>query len=413
MDTSYWVMPLMIVGLLLLIGFEWYWVQRTQRNYTFTYAHTMTSVTIGLFERMTNFMVTGIFYGVFLWIHSHLALFEMPHHWSTMVLLILVTDFVWYWYHRLGHEVNIFWGAHVVHHQSEEFNFATAGRITLLQSFVRHLFWCLLPLIGFPPDFVFISVVILGIYSVFTHTQIIGKLGWLEYVFVTPTHHGVHHASNEKYLNKNYGNIFIIWDKLFGTFVEETEKPVYGLTHDLKNHGFLWNHFHYYLELLATAKTKDRFLDKCRVFFANPETMNPNIRKNLEQQLSRSSSAVKPKQSLRHYTTIQLGLSVIIYILFMIYFNQLTSLQIFLLVLLVLLTLILVGNLLENLTTFPDLEALRLVVFVLFLGTWFKPALIFSVALISSLIYLIFRKKIATIIIPFFYIQALGTKTNQ
>lgn len=322
-----------------------------------------------------------------------------------MVLLILVTDFIWYWYHRMGHEVNILWSAHVVHHQSEEFNFATAGRITVFQSFIRHLFWCFLPLIGFPPDFVFIAVVLLGVYSIFTHTQVIGKLGWLELVFVTPTHHGVHHASNEIYLNKNYGNIFIIWDKLFGTFRQVTEKPVYGLTHDLKNHGFLWNHFHYFLELVAASKQKDRFIDKCRVFLGNPEMMDARIRTTLEMQLPRPTTETIPKPIVRHYLNVQLGLSVCIYIFFALFFHQFSHLQIILLIALVLLTLILIGSLLEGLTSFIDVEVMRFSVLVIFLSSWYNLVLGCCIVLLISSMYLIFSKKMATIIIPAFYTQ--------
>jgi len=134
------------------------------------------------------------------------------------MLLLLATDLVWYWYHRLGHEINILWGAHIVHHHSEDFNYTVSARITTLQSIVRNVFWSILPFAGFQPGMVIVILVIHGTYSFFTHTQVIGKLGWAEYIFITPTHHGVHHASNPKYLNKNYGDIFVFWDKLFGTF---------------------------------------------------------------------------------------------------------------------------------------------------------------------------------------------------
>ena len=142
-------------------------------------------------------------------------------------MMLLATDFVWYWYHRLGHEVNIFWGAHIVHHQSEEFNFTVAARITTLQAIVRNVFWCILPFIGFHPNLVMTILVVHGVYSFFTHTQILEKQKWLEYIFITPSLHGVHHASDEKYLDKNYGDVFVFWDKLFGTFQKEEEKPKY------------------------------------------------------------------------------------------------------------------------------------------------------------------------------------------
>jgi alkylglycerol monooxygenase len=129
--------------------------------------------------------------------------------------------------------------------KARSLNYTVSARITTIQAIVRNVFWCLLPLAGFHPAMVMAILVVHGTYSFFTLTQMIGKLGWLEHILITPSHHGVHHASNPKYLDKNYGDIFIFWDKLFGTFQKEEahEKPVYGITHPLKSHSFLWQHF--------------------------------------------------------------------------------------------------------------------------------------------------------------------------
>lgn len=115
--------------------------------------------------------------------------------------------------------------------KAKKFNYTVSARITTFQAIIRNVFWCLLPLAGFHPTMVFATLVIHGAYSFFTHTQLIKNLGWLEYIFITPSLHGVHHASNEKYINKNYGDLFVFWDKVFGTFQKEEEeiKPVYGL----------------------------------------------------------------------------------------------------------------------------------------------------------------------------------------
>jgi sterol desaturase/sphingolipid hydroxylase (fatty acid hydroxylase superfamily) len=158
--------------------------------------------------------------------------------------LFIATDFVWYWYHRLAHTINIFWCVHVVHHQSEDFNYTVSARITVLQAFVRTGFWSVLPLAGFSAEMITSILLVHEVYPFFVHTQLIGKMGILEHIIVTPSHHRVHHACNDEYLDKNYGDVLIIWDKLFGTFVEEKAPPVYGLTKQLGSQSFLWQHFH-------------------------------------------------------------------------------------------------------------------------------------------------------------------------
>eukprot|EP01136_Pigoraptor_vietnamica_P037122 Opistho-1_new@104650 len=117
---------------------------------------------------------------------------------------------------------------------------------------------------------VIIILTIHGTYSFFTHTRLIGKLGWLEHVFITPSLHGVHHASDELYLDKNFGDVFVFWDKLFGTFQKEIHQPTYGLTHPIKSHSFLWQHFHYYLELIAACKQVNGHHKKLMILFGHP-----------------------------------------------------------------------------------------------------------------------------------------------
>ncbi len=146
----------------------------------------------------------------------------------------------------------------MVHHQSDDFNYTVSTRITIFQAVARGLFWSVLPLLGFPPDMIAVFLIIHGVYPFFTHTQLVGKLGWLEYVFVTPSHHRVHHSSNPEYLDKNYGDILIIWDKLLGTFAEEKEEPKYGLTKPLNSYSFLWQHFHFSARNVISDKRGQR-----------------------------------------------------------------------------------------------------------------------------------------------------------
>ncbi|MFN8688690.1 MAG: sterol desaturase family protein, partial [Cyclobacteriaceae bacterium] len=135
----------------LFFGLEYGVAWLRQQHHLITYERSVANISVGVAERLLNLFITGSFYGLYHYIHQHFALLEIPTTWWVWVLLLLATDFVWYWYHRLGHEVNLFWGAHIVHHQSEEFNYTVSARITTLQAVIRNLFWCVLPLAGCHP----------------------------------------------------------------------------------------------------------------------------------------------------------------------------------------------------------------------------------------------------------------------
>lgn len=162
------------------------------------------------------------------------------------IALFFVQDFLFYWLHRTEHTVRMFWAVHVNHHSSEKYNFLVALRSSMIQPIYRYLFFLPAAFFGFEPMHVMLMYAINQIYQFFLHTETVGKLGFLEKFMVTPSHHRVHHASNLRYLDKNMGQVLIIWDKIFGTFQEELDedKPVYGLTYPLKNQNFftVWLH---------------------------------------------------------------------------------------------------------------------------------------------------------------------------
>jgi alkylglycerol monooxygenase len=176
------------------------------------------------------------------------------------------------------------------------------------------VFWSLLPLAGFPAGMVSAFLLVHGLYPFFTHTQTIGKLGWLEKIIVTPTHHGVHHASNPDYLDKNYGDMLIIWDKFFGTFAEEKPdvKPVYGLTKPLKSHSFLWQHFHFWLELALNFRYASGFRAKWKVLTGKPEELDPRYRIVLERKLSNVQPSRKATPAMRQYIVTQTIFSLVL-----------------------------------------------------------------------------------------------------
>ncbi len=308
-------------GLMLL---EYYAGLRTQKEYLFSFDEAVANINVGIAERLCDLFTTGAFFYFFQWIYSEFSIFQIQPGFSTWILLFIITDFVWYWYHRAGHRVNLFWCVHVVHHQSTDFNFTVSARITVLQAAGRCLFWSVLPLIGFPPEMITILLLIHGTYPFFTHTQLIGKLGWLEYIFVTPSHHRVHHSSNPQYLDKNYGDVLIIWDKLFGSFAEEKEKPVYGLTKPLKSHSFLWQHFHFILEMAISFKKSRNLKGRWNTIFGKPDDIDPRIRSGLERKLLKNNhhslQTISQKNFIRWQTIVSL-VSLFLIILFEYYLS--------------------------------------------------------------------------------------------
>ncbi len=287
-----------------------YWVARRQGKQLFQFDRSVANLSIGVAERLTDLFTTALFFGVYAWLHDHFALFTIRPTLWLWILLLLATDFLWYWYHRLGHEINLFWGVHVVHHQSEDFNYTAATRITVFQAAVRTLVWSVLPVIGFPPEMIMSILLVHGAYPFFTHTQTIGKLGFLEYFLVTPSHHRVHHAINPRYLDKNYGDMFIIWDKLFGTFQEEDEQPVFGLTKPLNSHSFLWQHFHFLIEIWYAVQRQQGLINKLKVVFGRPADFDESLRGLAERRFLSKHKQRASTQRFRDYVLIQLIVSI-------------------------------------------------------------------------------------------------------
>jgi alkylglycerol monooxygenase len=377
-------LALAIPAFFLFLYLEFALAVRLKKANIFKYESSISNVSIGIAERLLNLFIAGSFYELFNYIHQHYALISIPNSWWVWLLLILATDFLWYWYHRLGHEVNFFWAAHIVHHQSEEFNLTVSARITTFQALIRGLFWCGLPFIGFDPVMVAVILTVHGAYSFFTHTQLIPKLGWLEHILITPSLHGVHHASDEQYLDKNYGDVFTFWDKLFGTFKLEEEKPKYGLTHPINSYSFLWQHFHYYFEISEAASRVRGLRNKLTIIFGHPSKLDQDIRPILERRYLQHKSKVNYRFKFRNYLNIQVISSVLLLTFITAFFKDLDRIDQLFIVTFILLTLINCGALLEQMRWIYYLECFRLIAifgFVFFKLDWFSLVLIPTVLL--------------------------------
>jgi len=360
----------------------------------FHWQQSIANLNVGIAERLCDLLTSGSFFFVFAWIHRHYALFDIQPTPLAWVMLFLATDLVWYWYHRFGHVVNLFWSAHVVHHQSDDFNYTVSARITLFQSVLRGLFWSVLPLLGFPPDMITILLLIHGAYPFFTHTQMIGKLGWLEYILVTPSHHRVHHSSNPEYLDKNYGDVLIIWDKLFGTFKAEETTPVYGLTQPLNSHSFLWQHFHFFIELLVAVKRQPGIWKKCKLLFSKPDAVNSSIRPALERRFLRKKVPAPPSARLLRTITLQTALTLAILFCTILFSHYIRPLQLFIAALFIVLSVIATGAMLEQKNWVFPLEYFRILLLSLFLCITFPNKYVYLSCIHLLLILLLFYESI-------------------
>lgn len=375
-----------------LMLLEYYLSVKKEKRENFHFHEVIANLNVGIAERLSDLFTTGLFYFFFAWLYREFAVFDIKPTAVTWIALFLFTDLLWYWYHRFGHEVNIFWGVHVVHHQSDDFNFTVAARITVFQAAARSLFWAFLPILGFPPEMITLLLMIHGTYPFFTHTQLVGKLGFLEYFLVTPSHHRVHHSSNPEYLDKNYGDVLIIWDKMFGTFKKEETKAVYGLTSPLKSSSFLWQHFHFLMEMAVAFKRAGTLKEKWRVIFGKPDDIDPRIRPMLERKLSKQKPPSANSPGLQNYIVIQTILSLVLLFFAILLEHYLTTMQLTCIGLFIILSLITTGAMLEQKRWIFLLEIGRLSMLGLLLWQYYPNVYTaYTIILILSVLVLFFK----------------------
>ena len=237
-----------------------------------------TNDTLGSYGLLAgNVVVSLLTKGSFLLFNIYLYQFrlftinDLMHVFFVVVLTFATIDFIYYWFHRCSHRIKFLWAMHMNHHSSEEMNFVVSLRQAWFAPFAKVIFFMPLPLIGFDP----LITVVVGIASTFWgvvgHTQWINKLGPLEYIFVTPSHHRVHHGSNDQYIDKNFGNLLIIWDKFFGTFEPEDEKVIYGIKENVKTFNPFKITFMLWIKMYEESKSAVGFKEKFLSFFGTLE----------------------------------------------------------------------------------------------------------------------------------------------
>ena len=239
----------------------------------YEYKDAATSITMGLVGNVVAGLFTkGLILGVFFFIYTTFHLFEIPFTWWAWLLILFAEDFTYYWFHRISHENRFFWASHIVHHSSQKYNLSTALRQSWTGKFVSLIFWIPLVFIGFHPVMVMMQMAISLIYQYWIHTELIHKMPkWFEAVFHTPSHHRVHHAINPQYLDRNHAGIFIIWDRLFGSFEAEVEKPIYGLTNNINTYNIFKIAFHEWVAMLSDVfSTKTSIINKIKYLLKPP-----------------------------------------------------------------------------------------------------------------------------------------------
>lgn len=276
-----WITPIVVVLILMEVLYCYF-----QKKQFIRFQDAIANLGTGIGNQCVNLLVAFVVVKVFGALHEH-RIMTIPTTISSFIVLLVLFDFLFYWYHRHNHTINILWAAHMPHHTSEEFNMFVAVRASITQRIFSFTYLWPLTLLGFTPEAIYAASAVQLLIAFWHHTRIIGKMKWFEEIFNSPSHHRVHHAINEKYLDKNFGEIFIVWDKMFGTFVEEKEEPVYGALTQVNS----WNpnkiYFQYWSYLWEDAKNTKSWWDKIRLWFMplgwRPQDRREHTRKRVNE----------------------------------------------------------------------------------------------------------------------------------
>jgi sterol desaturase/sphingolipid hydroxylase (fatty acid hydroxylase superfamily) len=261
-----------------LIGVE-VWLARRAGRDVYRLNDAVSDISAGIAQQVGLIFFKGALLLAYAVAWKHLRLFTLSEKsvWTWVIAFVLI-DFVYYWWHRLSHEVNVLWAAHVVHHSSEEYNLAVALRQGVATPVTYLPFHLPLALVGVPPVIAAAVDAFNTLYQFWIHTRLVGKMGPLEKWINTPALHRVHHAINPRYLDRNYGGTFMIWDRLFGTYEPETEAPVFGLVKPLNSLQPVSAQLHFWGEMWDRARQTPRLADKLRVLIKGPPWTPPGMK---------------------------------------------------------------------------------------------------------------------------------------
>lgn len=340
------------------------WIGRRRGKHIYDLPDAITSLHHGVLSQVVNTVAKVVTVGIYVAVYQALRLASWPtDSILAWVVAALLFDFFYYWNHRLGHEVGVLWAAHVVHHSSEYFNLSTALRQSSSSALLGWVFYLPMAVMGVPPVMFVIVGVINLLYQYWVHTELIGRLGWVDRVLVTPSNHRVHHGQNDYCIDKNYGGIFIIWDRIFGTFEEERddEKVCYGIRKPLHSFNPIWGNLHYYVDLWRDSLRAQGLRSKLGVWLAPPGGWPTGPLAHFEPAgFTRFNPA--PTRRMCWYVVSQYVVTNVLIVLFLAGFDRLTSPQVFAYSVLIGLTVVAMGGLLEGYAWAKRLERSRLLI---------------------------------------------------
>lgn len=373
MNVAVLAVPLYILLILLELAYE-----RWSGRHTYRLADAVTSIDTAVLRMLLEGPLRLLLVVPYAWLYEHARLWTLnPTSPWTWLLGFIAVDFCFYWAHRSLHRYNLLWGAHQPHHSSEDFNLSTALRKGAFQTAFDWPFYLPLALLGLPLP---LFLVLLGaqlVYQFWIHSQHVGRLGMLEWFMVTPSNHRVHHGQNDRYIDKNHGGVFIVWDRLFGTFADETEAVRYGVTTPVRTFDPLRLQFSWWRLLWADAVATRSWWDKLRLWWMPTGWRPADVRERPWPKMGADKFDCPSRVGLRWYAFVQFVLINALTLVYLASVKQAGWLLPLLLGPLILLGCVSLGWLFEARRTLWRLEAVRLALlaaFALAWGLWLAPA---------------------------------------
>lgn len=334
----------------------------------------ITNLNIGVVHVLSKVLV-GIFliwvYGL---VYDNIRILTIPKGVFSFIFCLIAYDFFFYWAHRFGHEINLFWGAHGVHHQSEDYNLTVALRQSWFHAVMAFFIFLPIPFLGVDSKTFFSVLTINSFYQFWIHTHLINRMPrWFEFVFNSPAHHRVHHGRNPKYIDKNHAGMFIIWDKLFGTFQEEEETPDYGITKPLNSWNPAWANIEYFSSMIQNAR-RFNFKDKLKYIFAKPgwqpDYAGGTIAVNEVNSDYKKYDAQNSK-GLNIYVVVQFLIIIIGLVAYLQYYKQWSFFYQSINFILIVLSTVICGAILENKSWVKYAEFIRITIILIDLNSLF------------------------------------------
>jgi len=374
----------------LAIGLEYAYGRRKGRAF-YRFNDAITNLNIGIGSQVFSLFQKFVLLGAYTFVYEHFAIIRQPQTVWSFVLCLVIFDMFYYWAHRWSHAWNFLWGAHVVHHSSEDYNLSVALRQSWFHNLLAFFIFLPIPLLGFDPMIFFAAGAVITLYQFWIHTEAIDRMPrWFEWVFNSPSHHRVHHGVNPEYIDKNHAAIFIIWDRLFGTFQEEGVKPTYGITRPLRSWNPGWANLHYYAEMAAAMKRMSRWRDKLYLIVAKPGWLPRELggyQAPPPVDADQPKFNPQPPGTLNGYLLAQFVLITLGLVAYMTYFDEIGLFYQVLFLGIIIVSTMIVGAIMEQKPWIRTAEIVRLVLVVLSLNslyfTHYTPW--FSVMLLASL----------------------------